>query len=160
MIDVDELVGTVFSGLSALVIEGIEDAGSLIVVRTETRDEPTACPGCGTLTGRVHGYHGRTAADVPVDGRRVVVKVKVRRPRCPVLDCPRQTFRGQVPGIPRCGPCWQSACPTLKCPVSWAEGPSPGTHMTSFHQGRSEYRPCGHQHMTSASVKRSRLSSG
>ena len=99
MIDAEELVMTVFSGLSALVIEGVEDAGDVIWVRARTRDEPAACPGCGTETGRVHGYHERTAADVPVDGRRVLVKVKARRLRCPVLGCPRQTFREQVPGV-------------------------------------------------------------
>jgi hypothetical protein len=47
----------------------------------------------------VHGYHERTVADVPVDGRRVVVQVRVRRMRCPVPGCPRQTFREQVPGV-------------------------------------------------------------
>ena len=58
-----------------------------------------ACPGCGAGPARVHGYHERTAADVPVDGRRVLVRVRVRRMRCPVLGCPVQTFREQVPGV-------------------------------------------------------------
>jgi transposase len=99
MIDAEELAGTVFSGLSALVIEGVEDTGTVIIVRARTRDEPAECPGCGTGTSRVHGYYERTAADVTVDGRAVVVKVKVRRLRCPVQGCPRQTFREQVPGV-------------------------------------------------------------
>jgi hypothetical protein len=47
----------------------------------------------------VHEYHERTAADVPVDGRRVLVRVRVRRMRCPALDCQVQTFREQVPGV-------------------------------------------------------------
>ncbi len=88
-----------FSGLSALVIEDVEDVGDMIVVRARTRDEPAACPGCGEETSRVHGYHERTAADVPADGRSVVVKVRVRRMRCPVPGCPRQTFREQVPSV-------------------------------------------------------------
>src|SRR5215470_11598179 len=99
MIDAAELLRTVFSGLSGLVIEDVEDAGDVIVVRARTRDDPVPCPDCGTQTARVHGYYERTAADVPVDGRRVVVKVRVRRMRCPVLGCPRQTFREQVPGV-------------------------------------------------------------
>jgi transposase len=99
MIDVTELVGIVFSGLSVLVIEDVQDAGDLIVVRAATRNAPVACPGCGTETSRVHGYHERTPADVPVDGRRVLVKVKARRMRCPVLGCATQTFREQVPGV-------------------------------------------------------------
>jgi transposase len=82
MIDVTELVGTVFSGLSALVIEDVADGGDVIVVRARTRDAAVACPGCGTETARVHGYHDRTAADVPVDGRRVQVRVRARRLRC------------------------------------------------------------------------------
>jgi transposase len=99
MIDVTDLVRIVFSGLSALVIEDVEDAGEMIVVRARTRGGTAACPGCATETGRVHGYHERTAADVPVDGRRVVVKVRVRRMRCPVLGCKVQTFREQVSGV-------------------------------------------------------------
>jgi transposase len=99
MIDVTELVGTVFSGLSALVIEDVEDAGDVICVRARTRDGAVRCPGCGAETARVHEYRERTAADVPVDGRRVLVQVRVRRMRCPALDCKVQTFREQVPGV-------------------------------------------------------------
>jgi transposase len=99
MIDVIQLAGTMFSGLSVLVIEDVEDAGEVICVRARIRDAAVACPGCGAETARVHGYHGRTAADVPADGRRVLVRVRVRRMRCLVPGCPRQTFREQVPGV-------------------------------------------------------------
>ena len=99
MIDAIKLVGTVFSGLSVLVIENVEDLGEAIRVQARTRDGAVACPRCGTETARVHGYHERTAADVPVDGRRVLIRVRVRRMRCPVLDCQVQTFREQVPGV-------------------------------------------------------------
>lgn len=89
----------VFSGLSALVIEDVAGEGDLILVTARTRDEQVPCPACGTPTGRVHGFHWRRVADVPVDGRRVLMSVRVRRMVCPVLDCPRQTFREQVPGV-------------------------------------------------------------
>jgi transposase len=82
-----------------LAIEDVEDAGEVICVRARTRDEAVACPGCGTKTAHVHGYHEQTAADVPVDGHRVLVKVRVRRMRCSALGCPQQTFREQVPGV-------------------------------------------------------------
>ncbi|MFD8708498.1 ISL3 family transposase [Kitasatospora sp. NPDC059648] len=88
-----------FSGLSALVIEEVTDEGEVIRVSARTRDDPVPCPVCGRPTRRVHGFHGRVVADVPVDGRRVVVSVRVRRLVCPVLGCPRQTFREQVPGV-------------------------------------------------------------
>jgi transposase len=99
MIDADVLVGTVFSGLTALTINGIEDADEVIVVRACTRGGAVRCPSCGTLTGHVHAFHERVPADVPVDGRRVLVHIRVRRMRCRAQDCARQTFREQVPGV-------------------------------------------------------------
>ena len=97
MIDVTELVRTVFSGLSALVLEDVEDAGDVICVRARTRHGAVTCPGCGAGTARVHEYRERTAADVPADGRRVLVRVRIRRMRCPALDCQVQTSASRSP---------------------------------------------------------------
>lgn len=80
-------MATVFSGISPLVIEDVVDEGERVVVRART-------PG----SGRVHGYHWRTVADLPIDGRRVVVRVRVRRLVCPTRGC-RHTFREQLPGV-------------------------------------------------------------
>ncbi|MFF4908993.1 ISL3 family transposase [Streptomyces sp. NPDC001260] len=95
---INELVQTVFSGLSPLVIEVVADEGERIVVRARTPAEAAVCPGCGVSSGRVHGYQLRTVADVPVDDRRVVVRVRVRRLVCPTRGC-SHTFREQVPGV-------------------------------------------------------------
>jgi hypothetical protein len=96
MIDAAGLAGTVLSGLSALVIEDVEDAGEVIRVWAVSTGGEVPCPGCGAGTGHVHGYHERTAADVPAGGRRVVVTARLRRLRCPVPGCRVQTFREQV----------------------------------------------------------------
>ena len=61
---VDSLVGTVFSGLSALVVEGVTDDSGMVVVTARTRDVAVPCPVCGTATAKVHGYHQRTVKDV------------------------------------------------------------------------------------------------
>lgn len=82
-----------FSGLSSLVIQGVEDVAGAIVVRASTPPGPAACPGCAVETERVHGYVERSLADVPVDGRPVMVRVRARRMRCSTVDCSRQTFR-------------------------------------------------------------------
>ncbi|MFD9223532.1 ISL3 family transposase [Streptomyces sp. NPDC060064] len=87
-----------FSGLSPLVIEDVVDEGERIVVRARTPQDTAVCPVCGASSGRVHGYHWRTVADTPVDGRRVVVRVRLRRLVCPTRGC-RNTFREQVPGV-------------------------------------------------------------
>jgi transposase len=96
--DVNELVQMVFSGLSPLVMEDVADEGERIVVRARTPLDTAVCEVCGASSERVHGYHWRTVADVPVDGRRVVVRVRVRRLVCPTRGC-RHTFREQVPGV-------------------------------------------------------------
>ena len=92
-------MGTVFSGLSALVVEGVTDGGDAVVVSARNRDVAVPCPVCGTPTAKVHGYHRRTVRDVPVDSRQVVVHLRVRRLVCPALGCRRQTFREQIPDL-------------------------------------------------------------
>lgn len=91
-------MSVVFSGLSPLVIEDVADEGSRVGVLARTPPGMVACPDCGVGSARVHGYHLRTVADVPVDGRRVVVEVRIRRLVCPTPGC-RQTFREQLPGV-------------------------------------------------------------
>ncbi|WP_329529674.1 ISL3 family transposase [Streptomyces sp. NBC_01462] len=94
----NELVATVFSGISPLVVEDVVDEGERVVVRAHTPGSTAVCPVCGVLSGRVHGYHWRTFADLPIDGRRVMVRVRVRRLVCPTRGC-RHTFREQLPGV-------------------------------------------------------------
>ncbi|MGW4825125.1 transposase family protein [Streptomyces sp. NPDC004227] len=77
-----------FFGLSALVVEDV------VVVTARTREDAVPCPVRGTPAAKVHRYHGRTVTDVPVDGRQVVVRLRIRR-----LVCPVQTFRDQIPGL-------------------------------------------------------------
>lgn len=88
----------VFAGLSWLVIEEVTDEGDWIRVRARTRDRPVSCPDCGAAGVRVHAFAHRTVRDVPVDGRPVVITVRVRRLVCPTRGC-RQTFREQIPGL-------------------------------------------------------------
>lgn len=99
MLDVDQLLDIVFSGLSPLVIEEVAEEGATIRVRARTPGGPVACPGCGTETVVVHAFHERTVADVPLDARQVRIIAGVRRLRCTATDCVRQTFREQVPGV-------------------------------------------------------------
>ncbi|WP_406360424.1 ISL3 family transposase [Streptomyces sp. NBC_01544] len=80
-----------FSGLSVLVVEDVVDGGDAVVVTARTRDVAVPCPACRTPTAKVHGYHRRTVTDVPVDGRPIVVHLRVRRLVCPALGCRRQT---------------------------------------------------------------------
>ena len=44
MLKIDDLVGVVFAGLSALVIEDVQDEEDLIRVMARTRGESVPCP--------------------------------------------------------------------------------------------------------------------
>lgn len=91
-------MSVLFSGLSPLVIEDVADGENRVVVLARTPYGMAACPDCGVGSTRVHGYHRRTVTDVPVDARRVILKVRMRRLVCPTPGC-RQTFREQLPGV-------------------------------------------------------------
>lgn len=82
-----------------LVIEDVTDEGELIRVLARSRRVPVPCPECAVETAHVHGWCERTVADVPVDGRPVVLDVRVRRLACRDWRCPRRTFREQLPGL-------------------------------------------------------------
>jgi hypothetical protein len=70
----------------------------MVKVSARTEPTPAECPTCGALTARVHAYHRRRLAALPVAGRGVVIEVRVRRLRCLTADC-QQTFREQVPEL-------------------------------------------------------------
>ncbi|MEW2120273.1 ISL3 family transposase [Streptomyces sp. NPDC005474] len=58
-----------------------------------------ACPGCGEVSGRVHGGYPRRLADLAAAGREVVIELLVRRFLCPAAGCGRRTFVEQVDGL-------------------------------------------------------------
>ncbi|MGW1410134.1 transposase family protein [Streptomyces sp. NPDC002403] len=60
-----------------------------------------ACPGCGAWSTRVHSSYLRFPADSPSAGRRVVLRLRVRRFRCCNTMCTRRTFVEQIPGLTR-----------------------------------------------------------
>lgn len=90
-----------FPELSALVIDELVDQGLSLRVRAWTPETAVPCPQCGQPAGRVHAYHERRLADLPVGGRGVIIDLRVRRLLCPTPSCPRRTFREQVPALAR-----------------------------------------------------------
>lgn len=75
----------------------VDGDGVALVARTVTRE--AVCPGCGAVSGRVHGVYRRRLADLAVAGRKVVVDLLVRRFLCPASACGRRTFVEQVDGL-------------------------------------------------------------
>nr|WP_165400027.1 ISL3 family transposase [Xylanibacterium ulmi] len=88
-----------FAGLDGLVVQDVEEGDDGLVVAAVTCGGPVACPVCGRPSTRLHAWHERAPADLPVAGVRVELRVRVRRLVCQSPHCPRRTFREQVPGV-------------------------------------------------------------
>ncbi|WP_428833490.1 ATP-binding protein [Methylobacterium ajmalii] len=63
-----------------------------IIIRTHPRPTSACCPGCGEIAARPHSCYTRTLADLPWQGRRVVIALQTRQWRCSQPHCPRRVF--------------------------------------------------------------------
>lgn len=92
-------LGFLLPHLAGVLIEGVAVADGLLVVRARARAPGAACPGCGTVSGRVHSRYVRRLADVAAGGRPVAIELAVRRFFCTAPGCGRRTFAEQVEGL-------------------------------------------------------------
>jgi transposase len=92
-------LGVLLPHLAGVVIEGVVAAAGLVCVRARPRAGEAPCPACGTVSGRVHSRYARRLADAAIGGRRVVIRLAVRRFFCAAPGCSRVTFAEQVEGL-------------------------------------------------------------
>jgi hypothetical protein len=85
--------------LAGVIVEKAELAETWLCVWARARAEEVACPRCGRVSGRVHGRYVRRLADAAIGGRRVVIRLRVRRFFCGWPGCPAITFAEQVKGL-------------------------------------------------------------
>ncbi len=84
-------------GFASLIPLGLEvesvDAGEDTLVVTARSNADTApCPLCGVISHRVQSHYVRQPSDLPCSGRRVRLRLLVRRFRCGVSGCLRAVF--------------------------------------------------------------------
>lgn len=94
----DELL---FSLLESVLVESVEATDRVVRVEVLSTARQASCPGCGCLSGRVHGSYLRFSHDLLTAGKSVVMVLRVRRFACAEGSCPRKTFAEQVPGLTR-----------------------------------------------------------
>jgi transposase len=75
-----------------LVVEQVLPAPDQVTVMCRSRTVAPVCPGCGHASSRLHSSYFRRLADLPWQGRRVLVAVRVRRLRCDQNDCTHRIF--------------------------------------------------------------------
>ena len=85
--------------LAAVIVEKAELAGNCLWLWAHARTDSAACPRCGCSSGQVHSTYRRRLADAAIGGRRVRIRLGVRRFFCGNPDCPAVTFAGQADGL-------------------------------------------------------------
>jgi transposase len=82
-----------------LVIRCLRLANGQLLLEAEGARERVECPSCGAESDQVHGHYQRLPLDLPWRGQPVRVSLRVRRFRCLVPECERQTFAEAFPGL-------------------------------------------------------------
>jgi transposase len=87
--------------LAAVAVEEAEISGDCVWLRARARADDASCPRCGCCSGKVHSTYQRRLADDAIGGRRVRIRLRIRRFFCVNPDCPARTFAEQVDGLTR-----------------------------------------------------------
>jgi transposase len=92
-------LGILLPHLAGVVVERVVAAAGLLLVLARAAGESAPCTACGAVSARVHSRYARRLADAAIGGRRVVIRLTVRRFFCGCAGCKRTTFAEQVPGL-------------------------------------------------------------
>jgi len=84
-----------------LVLGQVEIGEAQLTVEVISTQLCARCPDCGSLSDAVHCQYQRTVHDVPCGGRKVVLRLKVRKFFCRTATCPRKVFAERLPELVR-----------------------------------------------------------
>src|SRR6266487_137191 len=82
-----------------MVIGQVEITQTQLIVEVISTQPCAGCPGCGNLSDSVHCQYQRTVHDVPCGGRKVVLRLSVRKFVCRSATCPRKVFAERLPDL-------------------------------------------------------------
>jgi transposase len=75
-----------------MIIGQVEITEAQLTVEVISAQPFAYCPGCGSPSDHIHCQYQRTVHDVPCGGRRIVLRLGVRKFFCRVPTCPRKVF--------------------------------------------------------------------
>jgi transposase len=75
-----------------IFISSVRTTTTELVVSIASTKTYALCPRCGASSERIHGHYGRTVADLPCGGRRVILALTVRKFVCTHSCCPQRIF--------------------------------------------------------------------
>ncbi|WP_327732927.1 ISL3 family transposase [Streptomyces nojiriensis] len=86
----------VWPDVDGVVVDGVEVDENAVAIDVHAGQRAVTCPACGMAALRVHSTYRRRLADRPIGGRRVVLRLMVRRFFCDNAACKRRTVAEQV----------------------------------------------------------------
>jgi transposase len=84
---------------AAVLLQSLETRDDRLMLVLSSCRPAVPCPGCGTLSARVHSRYRRSLADLPCSGVAVNIDLHTRRFFCDQTSCPRQTFSEPLPDL-------------------------------------------------------------
>lgn len=87
---------------AGLLVEHAEINTDCVFLDVRATALSATCPCCGTSSRRTQSRYMRQAADLPIAGRRVVLRVTVRRFWCDAVLCRRRIFAERFGALGRC----------------------------------------------------------
>ncbi len=84
-----------------LVLGQVEISEAQLTVEVISTQPCACCPGCETFSDAVHCQYQRSVHDVPCGGRKVVLRLRVRKFFCRLPTCPRKVFAERLPEFVR-----------------------------------------------------------
>ena len=82
-----------------LHIERVTPSADELLVQIISSSPTACCPLCGAQAWRIHSRYTRRVADLPCVGRRLTLRLTVRKFFCPNPACPRKIFVEQFPEL-------------------------------------------------------------
>lgn len=92
-------LSTLFPHLAGLRPEQVMLDGETVTLHLAATARFARCPLCTRRSKRVQSIYHRTVADLPLAGRQLLLRLRVRRFRCSARRCPRAIFAERFPKL-------------------------------------------------------------
>jgi transposase len=92
-------LSSLFPHLVGLRLEQVTLDGEMVALHLAASARFARCPLCTRRSKRVQSVYHRTVADLPIAGRQLILRLRVRRFRCGGKRCPRAIFAERFPKL-------------------------------------------------------------
>ena len=120
-----------FAPSSRLRVEGGRIAPGGVTFDLASQRPLACCRSCGSVSRRIHSRYQRTVDDLPMHGRRVRLRLTVRRFFCDEAGCARRTFAEPFDGVAEAYARKSSRLIEALCEIGFACGGEGGSRLAA-----------------------------